>query len=214
MTNAKFSENWYQARLFTKLQQANWFANLLGRVIKPFVDQQPFVRLFFSQYYCPFGMDDGDTIIANLPQDFRLQIPAYGLGHASVRIRFRERKDEGTSLAAIINEQPDFWCSGITPCTPEDVLPPNRFSTDQDAPSRSRRIRLVAELLHANCRLVLDNLRFENDTWGFQGNDHAGNQRLGSVLKSMEHMILNVWCRNDGSPFPIYGFDPQTIYEL
>jgi len=214
MTDAKFHEGWYQVRLFTNVLQANRFANLLGRVIKPFVDQRPSVRLFFSQYYCPFGVDDGDTVIANLPQEFHLQIPSYGLGHASVRIRFRERQDEQAALTAIINEQPDFWYSGMTACTPEGVLPPDRFSTDQDVLSRSRRIRLIAELLHANCRLVLNNLRFENGTWDFQVNDHAENQRLGSVVKSIEHMILNVWCRKDGAPFPIYGFDPQTIYQL
>lgn len=214
MTDDKFYENWYQVRLFTRVPAPDRFANLLGRVMKPFVDQRPHVRLFFSQYYCPFGMDDGNTVIGNLPQDFHHQIPGYGPGHASVRIRFRERNDERAILAGILNGQADFWHSDVRPCTPEDVLPPDRFSTDQDTPTKRRRIRTVAELLHANCRLVLDNLRFENASWVFQGNNHPENQRLGSVVKSVEHMILNVWCRNDGAAFPIFGFDPNAIYKL
>jgi hypothetical protein len=190
------------------------FADLLGRVLKPFVEQQPALRFFFSQYYCPPGMDDGDANIQLLPPQFLIPDQAYGACHASIRLRFRERAQERQRLEALLNNQPDFWYSDIRACTPEGVLPPDRFATDQQPGPRARQIRLVAELLHANCQLVLNNLRFNANAWQFQENQHNENQPLGSVVKSVEHMILNVWRRNDGTAFPIYGFNPGAIYQL
>jgi hypothetical protein len=214
MTDEKFHQNWFQVRIFTKVQAPIRFADLLGRVMNPFAEQQPALRFFFSQYYCPLGMDDGDTEIHLLPPDFLLPDPQFGQCHASIRLRFRERKNERQQLAALLQAQPDFWYSDIRACTPQGVLPPDRFATDQQAVPRDRRIRLIAELLQANCRLVLNNLLFEAGVWKFQENQHNENQPLGSVVKSVEHMILNVWCQNNGMPFPIYGFNPGTIYRL
>lgn len=214
MTDQRFHQNWFQGRIFTKVHAPLRFADLLGRVVNPFVEQQPALRFFFSHYYCPPGMDDGDTNIQLLPPQFLIPDQTYGPCHASVRLRFRERAQERQRLEALLNNQPDFWCSDIRACTPEGVLPTDRFATDQQPVPRARRIRLVAELLQANCRLVLNNLRFDANTWQFQENQHNENQPLGSVVKSVEHMILNVWRRNDGTAFPIYGFNPGTIYQL
>lgn len=49
--------------------------------------------------------------------------------------------------------------------------------------------------------------RHRGGTWQFQENLHNENIRLRSVVKSVEHMILNVWRRNDGTSFPIVGFE-------
>lgn len=214
MTDQRFHQNWFQVRIFTKVPAAMHFADLLGRVINRFVEQQPALRFFFSQYYCPVGMDDGDTQIHLLPPNFLLPDPHFGQCHASIRLRFRQRTNEVERLAALLQNQPDFWYSDITACTLEGVLPPDRFATDQQAVPRAHRIRLVAELLQSNCHLVLNNLTLEAGVWKFQENQHSENQPLKSVVKSIEHMILNVWVQNNGTAFPIYGFNPGTIYRL
>lgn len=214
MTDEKFHQNWFQVRIFSKVAVPHQYADLLVRTVKPFAERTPALRFFFSYYYCPRHSDDGDTNIAALPADFLFHDPTYGPCHGSVRLRFRATKDERAKLEGVLHGQPDFWYSDIRPCTPVDVLPPNRFATDQQPIPRARRIRLVAELLQANCRLVLDNLQQEAGVWRFQENQHDENKRLGSVVKSVDHMILNVWRRNDGTAFPIYGFDAETIYSL
>lgn len=183
------------------------YPDLLVRVARPFLGQSPALRFFFSHYWCPLGTDDGDTNIQALPQHFRFVEPSGRAWHGSLRLRFRERTDERAKLINLLNSLPDFWFSEILPCTPEGVLPPDRFATDQQPIPRARRIRVVAELLQANCRLVLDNLEHQGGTWQFQENLHNENIRLRSVVKSVEHMILNVWRRNDGTPFPIVGFE-------
>ena len=214
MTDDKFNQNWFQVRIFSRVPMPQQYVDLLVRVTKPFQDQSKALRFFFSHYFCPLGTDDGDTDINALPQDFRFVEPSGRAWHGSLRLRFRERGAEREILRNLLNGQADFWHSAILPCTPEGVLPPDRFATDQQPIPRARRIRLVAELLQANCRLVLDNLQQEAGDWRFQENQHDENKRLGSVVKSVEHMILNVWRHNNGAPFPIYGFDPDTIYPL
>lgn len=207
MTDEKFQQNWYQVRIFSKIPMPQQYIDLLVRVAKPFQDQSPALRFFFSHYFCPLGTDDGDTSIQALPQDFRFIEPSGRSWHGSLRLRFRERGNERAKLTNLLNGQADFWHSAILPCTPECVLPPDRFATDQQPIPRARRIRLVAELLQANCRLVLDNLEPQGGNWQFQENQHNENIRLRSVIKSVEHMILNVWRRNDGTPFPIVGYE-------
>jgi len=214
MTDDRFHQNWFQVRVFSRVPMPQQYIDLLVRVAKPLVERAPTLRFFFSHYYCPLGMDDCDTSIQNLPQAFRFNDPQHGVCHGSLRLRFRNRANEQALLENILRGQQDFWYSEILPCTPEGVLPPDRFATDQRQPQKARRIRLVAELLRANCLLVLDNLQQESGGWRFQENQHEENRRFGSVVKSVGHMMLNVWRRNDGRPFPIYGIDPDTIYPL
>jgi hypothetical protein len=213
MTDEKFHQNWFQVRIFTKVRHPLRFADLSGRILKPFVEQQPTLRFLISQYFVPLGMDDGDTNIQLLPQDFL--IPESNLNcHASVRLRFREWKSERQALKNLLNGQTDFWHSDIRACTPEEVLPPDRFATDQQPIPRAHQIRLVTELLQANSRLVINNLYSDAGVWKFHENRHSENIPIGSVIKSVEHMVLNIWRRNDGMPFPIFGFEPNAIYQL
>jgi len=207
MTDERFNQNWFQARIFSRVPMPQQYPDLLVRVARPFLGQAPALRFFFSHYWCPLGTDDADTNIQALPQDFRFGEPSGRVWHGSLRLRFREPTDERAKLINLLNGLQDFWFSEVLPCTPEGVLPPDRFATDQQPIPRARRIRLVAELLQANCRLVLDNLEHQGGTWQFQENLHDENIRLRSVVKSVEHMILNVWRRNDGTPFPIVGFE-------
>jgi hypothetical protein len=218
MTDDKFHQNWAQVRIFSKRPPPGQYADLLVRAVKPFVDGNLGLRFFFSYYFCRLGSDDGETNIKAIPPEFLFYDTQKTPHHGSIKLRFRARKDEKSNLeqrlGLMLHPKGDFWFSEILLCTPEAVLPTDRFATDQQPIPRASRTRLVAELLQANCRLVLDNLQLDAGVWRFQDNDHDLNKPLKSVVKSVEHMILNVWRRNDANAFPIYGFEPGTIYPL
>ena len=203
MTDEDFHKKWYQVRLFTKHFIPEFYADLLGRVVLPLVSAKPTAPLFFSRYACPLGMDDGDTDIASLPAGYLLpqgQPP----WHLSIRIRFREMRGVRNTLEALMNAEPNFWFSDIRACKLAGVLPADRFSTQQIEPAKSRRIRKVAELLHANCRTVLDTLIIQAGNWSFEANNHAENQPLGTVSQSINHMVVNAWSLPNSQPLPIF----------
>lgn len=204
MTDVDFHERWYQVRLFSKNFGHGFYAELLGKIVAPLVTAKPTTPLFFSRYVCPLGMDDGDTNIAALPPDYLLPQPQQQAPwHFSIRMRFREMRGVRSALRAIIMGEPDFWFSDISPCVLAGVLAADRFSTQHVDPAMSHRIRLVAELLGANCRIVLDTLKNQAGNWSFEASNNQLNLPMGSVAQSINHMIVNAWSLPGGQPLPV-----------
>jgi hypothetical protein len=202
-----FHKGWRQVRLFTRdVQKGNWYAHLLGTVVKPFADEFPEMPFFISQYSMDEKADDkADTKFEELPQEFLIAVqqntPRW---HISLRIRFRPRGKEEEFLKAIIAKSNLLWFSHFLEFGMPGGLADTRFSTAQDDASRIRRGRLTANLLAANSRLILDSLICENDQWSFQANDHGLNQPFGLAAQSALHMVVNPWALNNSQPLPIY----------
>lgn len=211
-----FHTGWRQVRVFTRdVNRPDWYPQFLGTVVKPFFQKNPKTVFFISRYICRLKEDDdGDTDISKLPQDFLFLDAEKKYRHFSVRIRFRPGSDEEKILATAIKEMPQFWFWEFLDYGMPGGLAEKRFATDQNQHPQERRGQLMAELLCANSRLILDSLVSDNGQWKFESNDHELNQPFGLAAKSTMHMIVNPWSLNNSEPLPIYfrfndnGFAP------
>jgi hypothetical protein len=204
-TGDAFHKGWRQVRLFTRnVNRPDWHQEFLGTVVKQFWQQNPKTIFFVSRYICTLGEDDGDTDISKLPPDFLFIRPGKKQIHFSIRLRFKPESDEEGKLSAAVKEIPHLWHSGFLNFKMPGGLAGDRFATAQDTESQERRGRLVAELLCANSRLLLDSLACNSDQWDFEPNKNELNQPCGLAAQSTFHMVVNPWCLKDANPLPIF----------
>lgn len=200
MTDHEYCSNWRQVRLFSREPMERWYADLLATAVRSLADLCPDLSLFVSRYVCPLGHDDGDTDIERLPADFLRNQDGKSL-HCSVRVRFRPSSIAEEFLGAL---RRPLWHAGIRDYDIERDLGGPRFAPNQSKDASRRRARLVAELLSANTRLILDALETRDDATDFEVNPHELNSIAGSTFVSIGHMLCNAWSLRQGQPVPVY----------
>jgi len=211
----QFHQGWRQVRIFVRnLDRPNWYPDFLGTVIKPLWQQNLKTTFFISRYICPLGSDDGDCDIAKLPGDFLFLQPDGNRIHFSIRLRFRPGANEEELLSATIKGLAHLWFSDFLDFCMPGGLAGDRFATDQDKDSQERRGRLMAELLYANSRLLLDTLICDGGQWFFQQNANPLNAPCGLAVQSAMHMIVNPWGFNNSVQLPIYLRFNDTYFRL
>jgi hypothetical protein len=202
----QFHQGWRQVRVFcSNYNQPNWYPNFLGTVLKPIFGTDSKTVFFTTRYICLLGGDDdGDCNISNLPAEFLPARPDGKRIHFSIRVRFKPQANEEELLSATVKGMAHLWFSDFLAFSMPGGLAGDRFATDQDKDSQERRGRLVAELLYANSRFLLDSLVLNGEQWSFQQNTHALNKPCGLAVQSALHMIVNPWGLNNSVPLPIF----------
>ena len=184
-------------RLFSSAPSAHWYLELVSEVVAPFAGQHPEGLLFLSQYSIGAGLtDDGDTTIADLPGPFQNPVP--NIDHRSVRIRFRNSptiEDELAKAVASANSAcVQYWYSEFLDYDFEHDLMSLRWApVKREDSDRLRRARLVANVLCANTRLLLDAIVSDGGVPRFERNTDDLNLPLQSTAYSLAHMVLQAW---------------------
>lgn len=207
VNNTSFCAGWRQIRIFSRWTHL-WYTSLLGRSIKPVLAAHPDSAFFFSMYQCPLGMDDGDTCIAELPREFLAGGPAEQM-HMSVRFRFRAETRLEHALSQAIQGNPSLWTSGFLPYCALSDLGGSRFTPRQLPPDRAHRAQLVAEVLNANCRIILDALEPVGADFQLEQNQQPNNQMFQTSGQSVLHMLGNPWVHRSGQVIPLYVLAPS-----
>jgi hypothetical protein len=205
-----YPDQWRQVRLFCQRADPYWYAKAVVEILRPLFEAYPGPLLFGSRYCAPLGLDDGDTDIAQLPAAFLHEFNG-NRWHRSIRIRFRT--DEGTEaeISERVHQSAHYWFSAFLDYPILDDLGGPRFSPNQDNERRLQRTRLVAELLRANTRLVVDAVVQGDGAPHFEENAHPENQRLRSSFQSVGHMLSNVWVDSSGIDLPVLAIPREAL---
>ncbi len=186
-----------QTRVFVPWEEPydndDWCETLLGRVIKPLVDEHPSLEWFwFSRYRQRRAGSSEDCCLGKIPPEFeratlwrsvrfRFDIPETDRGRfereGTVRIR-----EKGCAISD--------WREFDT----VSDLGGNRFLGGKRCQSRQiERSELVTSFLQAISKLVLHALVGPDDEGRFrvERNDHDQNP-LGSSFQSLHHMFCNI----------------------
>jgi len=188
---------------------ALWYPSLLGSVVKPVATEFPDQDFFFSKYVIWYGEDDGDTDCMptpdrKLPPNFEYTVQGRP-GHRSVRLRFRENATFENRLRGLLDSNPDHYLySDIRTFGFEGDIGGERFAPHRERTAVLRRSRLVATLLCANSRIILDALVQDGNLFRFEKNEHALNQPLKSTFISVGHMITQAYVDYEGNNLPIF----------
>lgn len=196
------ARDWRQIRIFYKdLNYGQAYLNLLGDLLKPLAKRFGNLPIFFSRYG-PLGMgeDPADCTIANLPADFRLDFGDGQPRHVSLRLRFvKNRGLERAVLEFLRLNQDKYWYSDIRNYDGVDGFGEPRVYAGNDSCAKYRRAALVAQILCANCRFVLETLGQQNGRWVFESNLNIPLAETSHWF--CPHMVFNVIGNWDGSGF-------------
>jgi len=209
MAPQEYCTNWRQVRVFIPDQHPGNFSSFHNANTRPLVQGGGLDTPFFISHYLWSDADSADTVIANLPPQYRFGpiadptdstkpwIDAQGnmiTVHASIRFRWREDAagHYEQQLRGIIPA--NCWFSDFREFIMPDGMAHGRFSDYPvvNVADNERRAHMVGEILHHNSRLYLDMLRNgANGAVSESSNDDL-NYILKSLLQSVMHMILNL----------------------
>ena len=210
---------WYQVRIFVKTddshQNFEWSLNVIGDIVKEFVEEYPKVQFWFTKYFCPLTIDGVDS--ERIPTKYLYEKN----WTKSLRFRFKPtHKKHIKRLKELLKQhEAHYWSTGIKSYNHMDDLGGNRFiHTGYLRPvskaERKRRGNLVQRALEYNCRLILDCLSHHENKWVLEENENENNVSFGNISRSMTHLYVNPWVTSKGSALPIYGIDWSAIFGI
>lgn len=208
MNIPEFPIGWRQSRIFTSDFGAQWYFNILANVVVPFAHQFPNTPFFFSRYQVPFGQDDGDTNINELPPNF-LENTANGQVHRSIRLRFCPSATEEAALKELIEANAVYWHYDFRAYDVLGEFGGSRFCPSFDISFCLRRTHLLGSLLYINSLFVLHSMRQVGENWTFERNTHEQNRPFDATFISVLHMLNQPCGQNNGEKLPILIPDPQ-----
>lgn len=212
MTDQEYCSDWRQVRVFTTDTSAFWYPELLHTVVSPLVARHQHHDFLVTKYCVPLGYDDGDTSIRDLPPQYLFKQEGKQW-HSSVRIRFRGNDEFEAGLGAMLERESSLWYSDFLDYGLQSDLGGPRFCPNRDLAASRHRARLIAELLCANSRVVLDAIAADRGDIRFERNENDLNSPLGSTFRSLGHMVCNAWDLSEGGSMPVYVLQ-GSLYPL
>jgi len=224
--------NWRSIRVFTSDPDPSlhWYYEILERIVRPWLNANQGVDYFFTRYSVPVPADPPAPNLAALPPASLLQLPGGGQMHRSVRIRFVEPDPvpaaggqvapangpipaptpvEDSLRGFIALDAMHFWRETPEPYHIGNGLGDERFSAFvlHHAHKREDRGENVAQILKANCDLVLSSFQYNQGNIAVETSAHADNQVLRTPFQSVGHMLANVWWNDGKAPANIWVID-------
>lgn len=186
-----------QVRIFIRSDEPHpqWVETLVGRVVKPFVEEKggALEWFWFSRYACPLD-DSGDCDINQIPDECK-QPPR----HRSVRFRFSVANDQQQEVEADLIEKiaaAGAHISGIIPYNHVADTGNNRFvgAEDRSDAKRQRRAGLVIAYFMSVSKLFLDYLvgPDADNRWRLEDNDDTLQNPERNAFQSLHHMFCNI----------------------
>jgi hypothetical protein len=186
---------WSQTRVFSDDFSQQWFFRFLNELVIPFRNNFPGSPFWFTRYRCPENFDIGADELNELRRRSGF---IQSNQHISLRFRFASDNDKRKFLKDEIGSRSHFWTKGIETYDFTKGFAEPRFSASE----RLERAKLVANLFHSNCLLILD--LFEHGNGNYEVSTHNLNVFCGNPGQSVLHILANVYGRNDSSPVPLY----------
>ncbi len=212
MTDQEYCSDWRQVRVFTMDTSAFWYPRLLHTAVSPLSVRKQHHDVFVSKYQAPLGYDDGDTAIESLTPQFLFERDGQQW-HSSVRIRFRGNDEFEADLGVILERESSLWYSDFLDYDLQSDLGGSRFCPNKELAASRHRARLIAEVLCANSRVVLDAIAADRGDIRFERNENELNMPLGSTFRSLGHMVSNAWDLSEGGSIPVYVLQ-RSLYPL
>lgn len=188
--------SWRSVRIFFKSPTAAAYPQALADIVQPFATKFPATPFFFSRYGpIPRGVDDSDTRIDELPDDFWFMFADGTRRHHSLRLRFAALRREEDFIVQRLNLlRSRYWKHSLDDYDPLSFAE-GRVYVGANGPRKAQRANYVGELLCANSRYVLDTIyqdavgmwRFEeNPNWHFPMSFAFPLHMLGNTYLSSE----------------------------
>ena len=201
------NNNWRQVRIFTSDFGEQWYFGLLAAFAVPLATHYPETPLWFTRYTGDRKKPQDDVDDTD-PNELKAPYLNAAQEHRSIRLRFCPSSDEESFLGALFTNQ--FWHSSFLPFNALQAFSTGRFGSATDMPARIKRTTAVANLLHANCRFILDVFQQHNGVWRFEPNGDGLNFVSGNTFQTMIHLMAQVVGKNGHEPLPLFWQDPNN----
>ena len=188
-----------QTRIFvpltTPFDRDNWAETVFGRIIKPVVENNDALKLYwFSRYNCPASMDAGDCDITQIPPEF---MNPQNQHYRSIRFRYsidNNHLENFEQQCRNLIQENNCCISDFRDYDIVGDLGSNRhLGGDRTQDRRTQRAELIGNLYWSICRLVLDNL-IAPDAQGRYSFEHNDSNEIvfKSSFETPHHLFCNI----------------------